>query len=243
MTRLFVEDDLSSRSEFSLNEEDSRYISQVLRMRAGEEVTVVDGNGLECLCEVFSLSKKEVTLKIVDKHENNTEPPYKVTLFQSVSKGERMDLTIQKATELGVYEIVPVLSERCVVRLDPKDSKSKIDRWQKIALEASRQSGRGIVPKITSPVSFDEALSMIESFDLTVFPWEEEKDKGLKTALREFSGKTIAVFIGPEGGFEQSEADEAQSRGALRVTLGPRILRTETAGAAVLAMIVYESEI
>ena len=243
MTRLFVEDNLSEQDLVVLNEEDSRYISQVLRMRIGEEVVVVDGNGLECLCEVSSLSKKEVSLSISEKRENKSEPPYKVTLYQSVSKGERMDLTIQKATELGVFKMVPVLSDRCVVKLDSKDSKSKIDRWQKIALEAARQSGRGIVPEVCTPISFDEAISKISDYDLALFPWEEETEKGLKTALREFRGETIALFVGPEGGVEVQEADNAVNKGALRVTLGPRIFRTETAGAAVLAMIIYESEI
>lgn len=242
MTRLFVDEVLLDQRTLELNEEDSHYISQVLRMRTGEEITVVDGKGLEYLCSVSEIGKKKVILDVGEGRENTSEPPFKVTLFQSVSKGERMDLTIQKATELGVYEIVPVLSERCVVKLD-KDTKGKIDRWQKIALEASRQSGRGIVPKIATPMSFSEAIDMIESFDLALFPWEEETEKGLKSALREFKGERIALFVGPEGGYEQKEADDAVKKGALRVTLGPRILRTETAGAAVLAMIVYETEI
>ena len=231
MTRLFVDEVLSDQRTLELNEEDSHYISQVLRMRTGEEITVVDGMGLEYLCSVSEIGKKKVILDVGEGRENKSEPPFKVTLFQSVSKGERMDLTIQKATELGVYEIVPVLSERCVVKLD-KDTKGKIDRWQKIALEASRQSGRGIVPKVTSPMNFSEAIDKIESFDLALFPWEEETEKGLKSALREFKGERIALFVGPEGGYEQKEADD-----------GPRILRTETAGSAVLAMIVYETEI
>ncbi len=242
MTRLFIDEVLSDQRTLELNEEDSHYISQVLRMRTGEEITVVDGKGLEYLCSVSEIAKKKVILDVGEGRENKSEPPFKVTLFQSVSKGERMDLTIQKATELGVYEIVPVLSERCVVKLD-KDTKGKIDRWQKIALEASRQSGRGIVPKVTSPMNFSEAIDKIESFDLALFPWEEETEKGLKSALREFKGERIALFVGPEGGYEQKEADDAVKKGALRVTLGPRILRTETAGAAVLAMIVYETEI
>ncbi len=242
MTRLFVCEDLSFSVSLDLNEEDSRYISQVLRMRVGEEVAVVDKSGLECKTRVGLITKKQVRLDIFEKGENKTEPPFSVTLLQSVSKGERMDLTVQKATELGVSKIVPVISERCVVKLE-KDPSGKVDRWQKIALEASRQSGRGKVPEVTLPVSFEEAVKMAGDYDLFIFPWEEEKGKGLKEALQKFNGKNIAVFIGPEGGFAQEEADEAVKAGALRVTLGPRILRTETAGAAVLAMIVYETEI
>ncbi len=243
MTRLFAQEKLSDRDTIELNEEDSRYISQVLRMRPGEEVTVVDADGLELICEISEITKKQVTLNINDRRENSSEPPFKVTLFQCVSKGERMDLTVQKCTELGVSSIVPVLSERCVVKMNAKDSKGKIDRWQKIALEASRQSGRGIVPKIEEPMPLEKAYELISDYDLTIFPWEEETGKGLKSALQSFNGKKIAIFIGPEGGFSQKEADDAVDRGAIRVTLGPRILRTETAGAAVLAMIIYESEI
>lgn len=243
MTRLFVEESLTLESEIELNEENSHYISQVLRMRAGEEVTVVDGNGLELLCEVSEISKKQVILKINEKRENATEPPYEITLFQCVSKGERMDLTVQKCTELGVSRIVPVLSERCIVKMNAKDSKGKIDRWQKISLEAARQSGRGIVPKVEDPLSLEKAYEDIENYDLTLFPWEDETGKGLKSALQSFRGKKIAIFVGPEGGFSKEEADNAVKCGAVRVTLGPRILRTETAGAAVLAMILYESEI
>ena len=243
MTRLFVEESLALESEIELNEENSHYISQVLRMRAGEEVTVVDGNGLELLCEVSQISKKQVILKINEKRENATEPPYEITLFQCVSKGERMDLTVQKCTELGVSRIVPVLSERCIVKMNAKDSKGKIDRWQKISLEAARQCGRGIVPKVEDPLSLEKAYEDIENYDLTLFPWEDETGKGLKSALQSFRGKKIAIFVGPEGGFSKEEADNAVKCGAVRVTLGPRILRTETAGAAVLAMILYESEI
>ena len=242
MTRLFLDNDLEGLKSFDLNEEDSRYISQVLRMKQGETLICVDKSGMENVCTVSSFSKKSVTVTVGERRANDSEAPIRVTLFQSVSKGERMDLTIQKATELGVHSIVPVLSERCVVRLD-KDSKSKIERWQKIALEASRQSGRGKVPHIEMPVTFDEAVARIKDYDLTIFPWEEETNKGLKQALHEFNGNDIAVFIGPEGGYEVREAEEAEKSGALRVTLGKRILRTETAGAAVLAMIVYEKEI
>lgn len=244
MTRLFVDYSLEGRKELTLDEESSRYLSQILRVRLGEEIVVVDKENTEYICSVCQISKKSVELEILSSKPNETEMPYYVALFQSVSKGERMDLTIQKTTELGVKEIIPVVSERVIVKLDGKDLDSKIDRWQKIALEASRQSQRGKVPCVNRPVRFNEALEYAkENFDLVLFPWEEESENGIKEALKTFSGKRIAVFVGPEGGYSENEAALAVASGAKSVTLGPRILRTETAGAAVLSMIIYELEL
>ncbi len=244
MTRLFVEFSLKNKTELVLDEENSRYLSQVLRMRVDEELVVVDNSRIEYICAISQITKKEVTLSIRSSSLNCTEAPYDVTLFQSVSKGERMDYTIQKTTELGVKEIYPVLSERVIVKLSGKDVSGKIDRWQKISLEAARQSHRGMVPTIREPIEFEDALKLAkDEFDLVLFPWEEESENGIKEALKSFSGKKIAVFVGPEGGYSTEEASKAVSYGAKSVTLGPRILRTETAGAAVLSMLIYELEL
>lgn len=151
-----------------------------------------------------------------------------------------MDLTIQKAVELGVFRIVPVISERCVVRLDGKRDKS--DRWQKIALEAARQSGRDIVPLVTEPVAFADAVQTADE-SLKIIPWEEAEGLTLKGVTAGRKLNNIAVFIGPEGGFTATEADMARGNDIIPVTLGPRILRTETAGPAVLAMLLYELEL
>lgn len=244
MTRLFVEYSLNGKTELVLDEENSRYLSQVLRMKIDDEVVVVDSESMEYICSLSLINKKEVTLSINYSSENKTESPYEIALFQSVSKGERMDYTIQKTTELGVKEIYPVLSERVIVKISGKDVSGKIDRWQKISLEAARQSHRGLVPKVKMPVDFDDALIYAKNnFDLVLFPWEEESENGLKTALKEFTGKKIAIFVGPEGGYSSEEAEKAVDSGAKSVTLGPRILRTETAGAAVLSMLIYELEL
>ena len=247
MTRLFLEDKDSQTGFITLNPEDSHYIAQVLRMRQGEQLTVVLNGRIEALCEVNELSKSEVKLKILKTGQNSTEPLADITLYQSVSKGERMDLTIQKCVELGVTRIVPVFSSRCVVRPDdPKKMKSKTERWQKISLEAARQSGRGIIPEVCDPVSFEQAVAMSGSADISLFTWEGEKTVTLKQALESKlpeDVKEIAVFVGPEGGYDESEADEATRNGALAVTIGKRILRTETAGAAVLAMLLYHYEL
>ena len=243
-----MEDREAQDGFLTLDQDNSHYISQVLRMKEGEELTVVLGGGVEALCEVDSVSKNSVTLKIKDTRTSVSEPPFRITLYQSVSKGERMELTIQKCVELGVTKIVPVFSSRCVVRPDePKKQKSKTERWQKIALEAARQSGRGIIPEVTEPLTFKNAAKAAnESADIVLFPWEEEHGLTLKEALASVNKdeiSEIAVFIGPEGGFEDGEADAARENGAKPVTLGKRILRTETAGPAVLAMLLYQFEL
>lgn len=240
MTRLFVDYKIEENTDFALDKEDSKYISSVLRMREGEELVVVDGTGCEIVASVSSVSKDSVVLRAVSRRVCVSESPCKITLYQSVSKGERMDLTIQKSVELGVYRIVPVFSSRCVVR-PGKDS--KIDRWQKIALEAARQSGRGIIPSVSAPMTFKEALADAASSEMKLFPWEEEHGRTLKQVLGDSSFSSAAVFIGPEGGFSEEEASLASSSGLSLVTLGKRILRTETAGPAVLAMLLYHNEL
>lgn len=248
MTRLFMEETDLSQQIIELNTDDSKYISQVLRMKVGEELSVVLKDGIEALCEVYEISKSEVRLRIISTKDISSEPPYRITLYQSVSKGERMELTIQKCVELGVTRIVPVFSQRCVVRRDePKKQASKCERWQKIALEAARQSGRGIVPLVSEPLSFEEALKDAnENATLVLFPWEEEKGLSLKAALADKKSEDIneiAVFIGPEGGYDESEAIKAKESGAIPVTIGKRILRTETAGASVLSMLLFNFEL
>ncbi|MCQ2516974.1 MAG: 16S rRNA (uracil(1498)-N(3))-methyltransferase [Saccharofermentans sp.] len=248
MTRLFMEETEASQNQITLNNDDSRYISQVLRMNPGEEIMVVLKDGIEALCEITEVSKNNVTLNIKSTQSIASEPPYEITLYQSVSKGERMELTIQKCVELGVTKIVPVFSRRCVVKKDDsKKQASKIDRWQKIALEAARQSGRGIVPQVTDAMTFEEACrDASANASIVLFPWEEEKGMSLKAALKgknKEDFKEIAVFIGPEGGYDESEALKAKEYGAIPVTIGKRILRTETAGASVLSMLLFNFEL
>jgi len=236
MTRLFVSEDLSSSTSFVPSSSDMHYLQSVLRMRPGERFVVVDSLGIENECEFLA----DMAVSIVGRKPCSSEPPASVTLLQSVSKGERMDLTIQKSVELGVSRIVPVLSSRCIAKVS---GDSKISRWQKIALEAARQSGRGIVPEVSAPVKFSAAVDMIPTFDLVLFPWEEAEGVTIRDVLRSGSFQNIGVFIGPEGGFSEDEERLAASRGARVVTLGKRILRTETAGPAVLAMVLYETEL
>lgn len=247
MTRLFLEEQEAAGGIIALGREDSHYVSQVLRMKSGEQLTAVLKDGTEALCEVGNITKDSVSLRIMSTCVNTSEPPYGITLYQSVSKGERMELTIQKCVELGVTRIVPVFSKRCVVRQDePKKQLLKTQRWQKIALEAARQSGRGIIPEVTSPMDLKKALESVSGADVVLFPWEEEHGKTLKQALAQIDKNSIneiAVFIGPEGGYDEQEASMAEELGAIPVSLGKRILRTETAGASVLAMLLYEFEL
>lgn len=241
MTRIFIDDFLMINSEHIIDGEDAHYLLSVLRMREGENLDVVDGSGCVYHASVSSVAKNQCTISIDGRQQGSHEMETKVILYQSVSKGERMDLTIQKAVELGVYKIVPVISDRCVVRLDGKSGKS--DRWQKIALEAARQSGRDIVPVVAEPVKFAQAVKNTGA-GLKIIPWEEASGVTLKDVLTKQGDieNTISVFIGPEGGFTPAEADMARANDIIPVTLGKRILRTETAGPAVLAMIMYQME-
>ncbi|MBO4580258.1 MAG: 16S rRNA (uracil(1498)-N(3))-methyltransferase [Clostridiales bacterium] len=239
MIRLFVDRDLEGKTRVELDKESVHYLADVMRVKPSEIFVVADSAGVDNYCTL------DGSMAVVsDRKPNNTEPSYRVTLLQSISKGERMDLTIQKAVELGVDTIVPVFSTRCVVT--PKENR-KCDRWRKIALEAARQSGRGRVPEVLDPMKYAEAVKYAkDNCPVMIFPWEEASGATLKTCLESAkeSGKTnIAVFIGPEGGFTPEEAALASDAGASVVTLGPRILRTETAGPAVLAMVLYELEL
>ena len=236
MTRIFVKDVLTISSDHVLDKEDSHYLASVLRMREGEELEVVDGKGRVYTASICEVSKNSCVLTITGVQQGSHEMSTKITLYQSVSKGERMDLTIQKSVELGVNRIVPVISDRCVVKLEGKKNKS--DRWQKIALEAARQSGRDIIPVVTEPVSFAEAVKSADE-RLKVIPWEEAEGLTLKGVISARKADSIAVFIGPEGGFTPAEADMARAHGIEPVTLGKRILRTETA--AVTAVSVFSA--
>ena len=247
MTRLFIDTKIEETTDtWEITDENARYLSDVLRMRPGEELILCDGGRIDHLCRIETVSKGHVALSITDRHPNTNEPKFQAVVYQGLAKGERMDLSIQKSVELGATKHVPTACSRSIVKIkDGKDS--KISRWQSIALEAARQCGRGIVPEVSSPMSFSDALSEAkESCDLVLFPWEEEKDGKLGEILSSVDfGKCpkIGIFIGPEGGFSEEEAELAEKMGAKKVTLGKRILRTETAAPAVLAMLVYRSEL
>lgn len=220
---------------------DVNHIKNVLRMGAGEEVLISNGVDKDYLCEVLSVTSQEVTAKILSVEEGGRELPARITLFQGLPKGDKMELIIQKAVELGAYEIVPVETKRTVVKLDKKKEESKLRRWNAVSESAAKQSKRLIVPEVTGVMSLKEALVFSKEFDVTVIPFENAK--GMERTREILSqvkpGMSIGIFIGPEGGFEDSEIELSESFGAKTVTLGKRILRTETAGLSVLSVLSY----
>ncbi len=236
---------------YQINENDKRviitgadvnHIKNVLRMKVGEELAVSNGqDGREYRCGILSLEEDAVECELRFIKEDAVELPVKVTLFQGLPKADKMELIIQKAVELGVTEIVPVATKRCVVKLDEKKASSKVARWQSIAEAAAKQSKRGIIPQVLSVRSFKEALTQASEMDARLIPYELANGmEHTREILRGICpGQSVAVFIGPEGGFEESEIALAEEKGVEAITLGKRILRTETAGMTVLAWLGY----
>lgn len=216
---------------------DMVHIQKVLRLGAGDCITVCDGKGFESDAVIESAGKDGIRIRCGEAKPCASEPSVKITLFQALPKTGKMETVVQKCVELGAYKIVPMLTSRCVAQ--PKDSfLSKIDRWQRVSEEAAKQSRRGIVPEIGSLCTPDSFPA--NHFDRILVAYENEHVITLKKALQGFSGSTIAVMIGPEGGFSEEEVRKLQNLGGISVSLGPRILRTETAGMAVIAQILYE---
>ena len=225
--------------------EDVNHIKNVLRMKIGEEIAVSNGvDGREYRCEVAQLLSDEVVCKLRFIKENDVELPAQVYLFQGLPKADKMELIIQKAVELGVYSVIPVATRRSIVKLDDKKAAAKQNRWQGIAEAAAKQSKRKIIPKIEKVMSFAEALEMAKELEVRLIPYELAEDmshtKEIIERIRE--GQKIAIFIGPEGGFDETEIALALEVGVEPITLGKRILRTETAGMTVLAWLMYHLE-
>lgn len=224
---------------------DVNHIKNVLRMKPGEELAVSNGqDGREYRCAILSFGEESVLCELRFIREEQTELPVRVYLFQGLPKADKMELIVQKAVELGVYRIIPVATKRCVVKLDGKKAEAKVSRWQGIAEAAAKQSKRGILPQVAEVMNFSDAVRMAAGMDVRLIPYELAK--GMERT-RELLGQIppgadVAVFIGPEGGFDESEIALAMENGIEPVTLGRRILRTETAGMTVLAWIGYVTE-
>lgn len=241
MHKFFVSNENITDGNISITGEDVGHISKVLRLRMFDEIKVSNGRGIEYICSIAEISKKEVICKIIETFENNTETPIEITLFQGIPKSQKMDLIIQKCVEIGVANFYPVITERVVVRIDDRDISGKIERWNRISEEAAKQSNRGIVPIIHNPISFKEAIDFMKDLDFCIIPYENEKNVGLKEVLKgKLKIKKAGILIGPEGGFEADEVNTCFNNNILPVTLGPRILRTETAGFVAAAIIQYE---
>lgn len=224
---------------------DVNHMKNVLRMREGEQLTVCDGTGMEYTCEIAEFLPGEVVLRILNKTQAQTELPVRLVLYQGLPKKDKMELIIQKAVELGAAEIVPVMTKRCIVKLeDDKKEAKKLERWQAIAESAAKQSGRAVIPKVSGVMSFKEALKRASAEGMGLIPYEcAEGMKALKDAAdRASEERCVSVFIGPEGGFEEAEVEAAKENGVIPVSLGKRILRTETAGFTTLSILMYEIE-
>ena len=243
MHRFMVAPNNITNEEITLEGDDLKHLSQVLRLRPGDTIHVFDGSGIEYEASIISSDKSRAIARINTSFQNKTEPETRVTLFQGVPKGEKMELIIQKGVELGVHSIVPVITSRTVVKLNKKDSEKKAERWTKISIEAAKQCRRAYVPQILEPISFDEALTKAEDFSAVLLLYENEGKKCLKERLKCYNInkiKDIALFVGPEGGFTLEEVRNYTDKGYDIVSLGKRILRVETATISVLSIIMYE---
>lgn len=232
MQKLFV--DFTPDENVVLNEEQSRHIAKSLRMKTGDMLTLCCQDGSDYGCMIESVSPTAVTLSVCYKQASNSEPTARVTLYQGVPKGDKLEDIIQKCTELGIYKICPTLTHRCVSRPDGKSAGKKQIRYQKIALEAAQQSGRGIIPEISQMQTLRQAVENDDS-ELKILFYEGGGEK-LSDIIGK-SVKSVSVYIGPEGGFEKSEVDFLRESGGVVASLGPRILRTQTAPVAALSAI------
>jgi len=225
-----------------LSYEDINHIVNVLRLKLHDNIIVCDGCGNDYNCQIIELSKKHITLNMIAHLVNFNEPKIRVTLFQGLPKSDKMELIIQKCVELGIHSIIPVETNRSIAKIKD-DGHKKQARWQSIALAAAKQAQRGKIPQIGPVISFKEAVRQTGNFDISLIPYEGELINTLKLAMSNPDRPKIyeaAIFIGPEGGFEESEIILAKESGIIPITLGGRILRTETAGFAALTMLLYE---
>ena len=244
MHHFFVTPQQISGDKIRIEGGDVNHMKNVLRMKLHEKAEISDGESRTYLCEVEAYEEDVAVLHILEEMEADTEPASKLYLFQGLPKSDKMELIVQKAVELGVYQVIPVAMKRSVVRLDDKKAAKKADRWTSIAESAAKQAGRSRIPEVTMPLSYNEALKMAEELDVTLLPYELAGGMEVtREVIRQIkSGQSVGIFIGPEGGFEPEEVDAAVSMGAKVITLGRRILRTETAGLATLAVLMFELE-
>ncbi len=237
MQKLFI--DYTPENEIILDGEQARHIAKSLRMKTGEMLVVTDGGGSDFGCQIEEITKDTVRLKVCYKQASESEADCAVTIYQGVPKGSKLEDIIQKCTELGAIKFVPTLTKRCISRPDEKSAKKKTQRYRKIALEAAQQSGRGVIPEVCEMMTLKQALSQDESELKIVF--YEGGGEPLKDIIKAQT-KSVSVYIGPEGGFEKDEVDEIIKSGARCATLGPRILRTQTAPVAALTAIMLLTE-
>ena len=245
MPKFFVRQNQVDDGKIVINGQDVKHIRNVLRAKVGEELEICNSEtGENFLCSILEFNEDKIWCNIEQKIQEETESNVKVTIFQGLPKADKMELIIQKAVELGAYSVVPVAMKRSVVKLDAKKAKAKVERWNGIALSAAKQSKRSIQPEVTEVMTFKQALEYAGKLDKLLLPYEcaEGMEKTRKVIEEIGHGESVGIFIGPEGGFDRSELDEAVNAGCEIITLGKRILRTETAGMMLLSVLMYNME-
>lgn len=241
MHKFFVPKDKIINSKAYIEGDDVKHIYKVLRLQPGEKVSINNCHGIEYLGKIYEVNKMQVVVDIVEDLDSNNESPVNIYLYQGLPKSAKMDFIVQKATELGALEVTPVITERVVVKNELGEFK-KVDRWNRIALEACKQSKRSVIPTINTPIEFEELLEVLKNVDLIVVPYENQEGYGIKQMINTINSevKSAAIVIGPEGGFEEEEISKLKELNAHIITLGPRILRTETAGLVCISLLMYE---
>lgn len=244
MYQFFVEDTQVSGTCVTIESGDVNHIRNVLRMKCGEKVRVSTTSGKCYYCELAEITERMVRAEILEEFAEGTELSSRIYLFQGLPKSDKMELIIQKAVELGAYEIIPVAMKNCVVKFDEKKAAAKVTRWQEIAKSAAKQSKRSLIPAVRKPVSYKQAVEMAAELDVKLLPYENERGmaatKEAVDAIR--PGESIGIFIGPEGGFAGDEIAFAKEHRMQLISLGSRILRTETAGLAAISILMYHLE-
>ena len=238
MVRFFAQPEELAGDSVILTGENAQH-AKVLRLKAGEEVLVCDGAGQECLCRVAEFDGKELALTVFDRRDSVTEAAVRVSVYMAFPKADKLEHVIQKATELGAYEIVAFPSGRCVSRPEEKSLRKKLERWQKIAASAAEQSGRGRIPQVLTLGSYREALERAKHADKALLFYENEHAVTLRMALESSPFETVSLMTGPEGGLEEAEVAQARGAGLQVCTLGKRILRCETAPLCALSAVMY----
>ena len=240
MTRFFV-DPVDFQPDFMVLTGENAQHAKVLRLKNGEQVLVCDGQGNECVCTVSDVSPGQISLVVKKRQESETEAAVKVSVYMAFPKADKLEHVIQKATELGAYEIVAFPSARCVSRPDEKSLKKKLERWQKIAASAAEQSGRGMIPEVIVLANYQEAIKRALQADIAIVFYENEHATTLRQALSKREYRSVSLLSGPEGGFEESEIEQARVAGMQICTLGSRILRCETAPLCGLSAVMYDA--
>lgn len=244
MYHFFVSPDQIDGQNIIITGPDVNHIKNVLRMRCGEELLISNGRNADYLCRISDIGTDTVRAEILSRDGEGRELPAKLYLFQGLPKQEKMELIVQKAVELGVYQIIPVAARRSVVKLDAKKEEAKVKRWNSIAESGAKQSKRSVIPQVTRVMGMEEALRYAGDFDVKLIPYENAHGMAAAKELVEQvrPGMSVGIFIGPEGGFEEKEVEQAMAAGFHPISLGRRILRTETAGMAVLSILMYRLE-